>query len=156
MLLGAMANTHPVSRRHNPALPAPLMTAARAHWRAALASASNGDTINATGVSGTIVLTSGETGGIQQRVYPWPRPGQLGRRWQRCQPGVSHHPGHTVQISGLTVTHGVTSFGNGGGILSDQSTLTVSNCTVSGNSASSFGGGIRLRRWPQQHDPDGS
>jgi CSLREA domain-containing protein len=47
--------------------------------------------------------------------------------------------GGTVSISGLTITNGKA--GNGGGI-SNSGTLTISNCTVSGNLATSAGGGI--------------
>jgi len=49
----------------------------------------------------------------------------------------------TVTISGLTITNG--SFnGNGGGIYNDHATLTITNSTISGNSAASpySGGGI--------------
>jgi hypothetical protein len=51
--------------------------------------------------------------------------------------------GKTVTISGLTITNG--SFnGNGGGIYNDHATLTVTNSTLSGNSATNLvgGGGI--------------
>src|ERR1043166_6097886 len=55
--------------------------------------------------------------------------------------------GARVTISGLTVTNGNVTGGSfpadsGGGIFNDHATLTVSNCTLSGNSAGSFGGGI--------------
>ncbi|MDX6443283.1 MAG: hypothetical protein QOH71_357 [Blastocatellia bacterium] len=46
----------------------------------------------------------------------------------------------TVSISDLTVTRGNAS-GNGGGILNDNGTLTLTNSTVNGNNAN-FGGGI--------------
>jgi hypothetical protein len=55
--------------------------------------------------------------------------------------------GKTVTISGLTITNG-SATGNGfpnnvgGGIYNDHSTLTVSNCTVTGNVADGRGGGI--------------
>jgi hypothetical protein len=42
--------------------------------------------------------------------------------------------GKTVTISGLTITNGATN-NKGGGILNDHAMLTISNCTVSGNSA---------------------
>src|SRR5207237_366852 len=52
-------------------------------------------------------------------------------------------PGHTVTIDGLAIVNGDASFqfpGNsGGGIFNDHSTLTVSNCTFSGNSSISRG-----------------
>ena len=58
--------------------------------------------------------------------------------------------GKTVTISGLTITNGfepgtaILEFaGEGGGILNDRgATLTVSSCTISGNSAVGDGGGI--------------
>ena len=54
--------------------------------------------------------------------------------------------GKTVTISGLTITQGkadlVGDFFFGGGIYNDHSTLTLSNCTLSRNSAQSGGGGI--------------
>ena len=40
--------------------------------------------------------------------------------------------GKTVTISGLTITGGI---GTGGGIWNDNATLTVNDCTISGNSA---------------------
>ena len=54
------------------------------------------------------------------------------------------NPGKTVTISGLTITnghpHGVLQ--RGGGIHNDQAALTVTNCTLSGNSGDFGGGGI--------------
>src|SRR6266545_163542 len=47
------------------------------------------------------------------------------------------NPNNTVTISGLTITNGVV-VGDGAGIYNDRATLTVTNCTISGNS----GGGI--------------
>jgi CSLREA domain-containing protein len=56
-------------------------------------------------------------------------------------------PANTVAISGLTITNGSSNQnikGGGGGILNDHSVVTISNCTVRGNSAGSGnnGGGI--------------
>src|SRR5206468_1346634 len=55
-------------------------------------------------------------------------------------------PAVTVSISGLTIANGAATgvfpTGAGGGIFNDHSTLTVTNCTVSNNSADLFGGGI--------------
>ena len=42
--------------------------------------------------------------------------------------------GVTASISGLTITGGKTT-GNGGGLYNDRGTATLTNCTVSGNSA---------------------
>ena len=57
-------------------------------------------------------------------------------------------PGHSVEINGLTISGGHITGDNGGGILNDNSTLTIAHCTVYANvivsSASSnvVGGGI--------------
>src|SRR5439155_6040299 len=53
--------------------------------------------------------------------------------------------GVSVALSGLTITNGFVNSDSspatsGGGIYNDHSTLTVSNCTVSGNSANEGGG----------------
>ncbi len=47
--------------------------------------------------------------------------------------------GVTAALSGLTITGGSAS---GGGGLANHGTVTLADCTVSGNSASSFGGGV--------------
>ncbi|MCH8902269.1 MAG: CSLREA domain-containing protein, partial [Chloroflexi bacterium] len=47
----------------------------------------------------------------------------------------------TVEISGVTIQNGATGSLGGGGILNDG-TMTLTNVTVSGNSASEDGGGI--------------
>src|SRR5439155_13131903 len=46
-----------------------------------------------------------------------------------------------VALSGMTIANGVVSGDNGGGILNNHGTLTLTNCTLSGNRAF-FGGGI--------------
>ena len=56
-------------------------------------------------------------------------------------------PGHSVEINDLTVSGGHITGDNGGGILNDNSTLTMADCTVNGNAIVSadsniFGGGI--------------
>ena len=57
-------------------------------------------------------------------------------------------PGHSVEINGLTISGGHITDDNGGGILNDNSTLTIAHCTVNGNAivsgsvANNFGGGI--------------
>jgi len=107
--------------------------------RQALASASDGDTIDATGVSGTILLTSGELLVANSVAIVGPGAGALavdGAASNR----VFHIQYGTVTISGLTIAHGAT--GLGGGIFNEYGTLTVSNCTISANSAQGRGGGI--------------
>ena len=113
--------------------------------RDALAAAFDGDTIDATGVSGTILLTSGELGIYHGVTIKGPGAGTLAvngngssRVFENFAPGVS------VAISGFTITNGLDNDGGGGGAVlngSPRAALTLSNCTVSGNSAE-FGGGI--------------
>jgi hypothetical protein len=52
-------------------------------------------------------------------------------------------PGRSVTIQGLTISNGLApEFGCGGGILDEGSSLSLINCTVSGNSTDGTGGGI--------------
>ncbi len=102
--------------------------------RAALTGATNGDTIDASGVSGTILLTSGELLVTNNLTIIGPGPNNLAVDGNAAS-SVFHIP-HTntvVSISGLTITNGALGFGGGiynGGI------LTLNNCTVNGNSRS--------------------
>src|SRR5436190_18286548 len=110
--------------------------------RQALVDANDGDTIDATGVSGAISLTTGELlvdssvtingagadvlavdGNTVSRVF------QI------------RFPGETVAISGFTVRNGHA--GNAGGGIDNENnaTLTITNCTISGHVAG-LGGGI--------------
>jgi hypothetical protein len=108
--------------------------------RAALASATDGDAIDATGVAGTILLTSGELLVTNSVTITGPGPANLAVNGNAASRVFHINTNTTVTISGLTITDG--SSDNGGGIYNDNATLTVSNSTVSGNSASQFGGGI--------------
>jgi hypothetical protein len=116
--------------------------------RAALASAKDGDTIDATGVSGTILLYGDEEAELRTTesvTILGPGPDVLsvaGSGWSR----VFHVFGPaTATISGLTITNGYATYNNsdggvfgsgaGGGIWNDGAILTVSNCVVNGNSA---------------------
>src|SRR5215211_1669507 len=59
-------------------------------------------------------------------------------------------PGKTVTISGLTILNGSAPDPNrwGGGIYNDHATLTLNNCTISGNMADAgSGGGIYNEGW---------
>lgn len=52
-------------------------------------------------------------------------------------------PGRSVTIQGLTISNGLApEFGCAGGILDEGSSLSLVNCTVSGNSTDGTGGGI--------------
>lgn len=118
--------------------------------RAALSSVADGDTINFS-VTGTILLTSGELVVTNSVIILGPGPanlavdGNAASRVFLISPIESAQAGRTVSISSLTITNGRAdddSVQNGGGIYHENGTLTVSNCTISGNSAPLGGGGI--------------
>lgn len=115
--------------------------------RAALASAANGDTINLA-VTGAITLTNGELLVTKNVTIAGPGPTRLSVNGNlACR--VFHIGSNAVAtISGLTITNGLALSGpypgwEGGGIYNDHATMTVSNCTLTGNSAPlGDGGGI--------------
>lgn len=107
--------------------------------RQALVSASDGDTIDATGVSGAITLTTGELLVNKSVTINGPGAGSLSVDGNAASRVFEITSGHTVAISDLTIRNGNALGTDGGGILNDA-TLTLTNCTVSGNTAR-FGGG---------------
>jgi hypothetical protein len=108
--------------------------------RAALASAADGDTIDASGISGTITLTSGELVVSNGVSITGPGPDQLAINGNHASRVLSIGPGVTVTVSSLTITNGSTA-APGGGIYNGSATLTVSNCILSGNASTNWGGG---------------
>jgi len=105
--------------------------------RAALASATNGDTIDATGVFGAIILTSGELLITNNLNINGSGPANLAvnGNFPNTTNRVFNINNSTVSISGLTITNGHSGDNSGGGgIIIVASTMTVSNCAVSGNS----------------------
>jgi predicted outer membrane repeat protein len=112
--------------------------------RNALANVANGDTINASGISGIITLTNGELLATNSVTIIGPGRSNLAVRGGGGSPVFSIRTAGIVTISGLTITHfalpGRYTSNVGRGIYNDHSTLTISNCTVSGNSDSSGGG----------------
>jgi subtilisin family serine protease len=114
--------------------------------RAALASAANGDTIDASGVAGTILLTSGELLVSNNVTILGPGPANLAVDGNAASRAFNIS-GTAVTLAGLTITNGNASGGgfpanSGGGIYSGPGTLTVSNCAFSGNAAQYDGAGI--------------
>ncbi len=111
--------------------------------RDALAAANDGDIIDATGISGTILLTSGELQITHAITINGPGAGSLAvdgngtfRVFDNLTSGVS--------ISGFSITNGSAPGEFGGGVFNEggnSATLRLSDCIVSGNSAD-FGGGI--------------
>ncbi|HKH19868.1 MAG TPA: choice-of-anchor Q domain-containing protein, partial [Gammaproteobacteria bacterium] len=119
--------------------------------RQAIADASDGDTIDFDPSLGgqTITLTSGELLVNKSVTINGPGPNNLTVDGNHASRVFRVIGGVTATIGGLSITNGYVSgsFQNrdGGGIYNDHSTLTVINCTISGNSASDSlgqGGGI--------------
>ncbi|HUJ11119.1 MAG TPA: choice-of-anchor Q domain-containing protein [Verrucomicrobiae bacterium] len=108
--------------------------------RAALATASNGDTIDASGVSGTILLTSGELLVSNSVTILGPGPANLAVDGNFASRVFHIAQSNVVAIANLNITDGdVASYG--GGIGADYAVvLAVSNCWVLGSTAYSGGG----------------
>jgi hypothetical protein len=105
--------------------------------RDALANAVNGDTIDATGVSGAITLLSDQLYVSSSVTILGPGPGGLtvsGNGAVR----VFNVTGSNVTIGGLTIANG--GHNSGAGILSGGLLLSVSNCTFSSNNGGTGGG----------------
>ena len=96
--------------------------------RDALAVANDGDTIDATGVSGTITLISGQLNVDKDVTINGSGANHLAVNGNGQSRVFYVNLGDTVTISGLTITNGSS------GIYNDGGTLTLSDCTVSGNS----------------------
>jgi hypothetical protein len=109
--------------------------------RQALADAQNGDTIDATGISGVITLTSGQLLVDKSVTINGAGANLLavdGNATSRVFETVTG--AKTVSISGLTIRNG--QIGEGGGIENAATvTLTIINSTFSGNTAG-LGGGV--------------
>jgi hypothetical protein len=117
--------------------------------RQAITDSSSGDTINFdSSLNGqTITLTSGELLINKNLTITGPDANLLAINGNANTRVFGITPGNDVSISGLTIMNGSAAGGGfpdnvGGGIYNDRATLTVSNCTVSGNSANGRGGGI--------------
>ena len=117
--------------------------------RQALADAKDGDTINFDPSVGVVTLTTAELTIAKSITISASAQMVTVQRAPQTEFRIFHvMPGHSVEIDGLTISGGHITGDNGGGIMNDNSTLTIAHCTVSGNaivSASSginFGGGI--------------
>jgi hypothetical protein len=112
--------------------------------RQALADAHEGDTINFDpSLNGqTIMVTSGELVVDKNITISGPGADLLTvEGFPPTQFSVFHvMPSHTAMVEGLRITGG-DSLNGGGGVLNDHATLTISNCSLTGNS-SYYGGAI--------------
>src|SRR5262249_17686802 len=116
--------------------------------RDAIATARAGDMIQfAAAVTGVITLTSSELLINKSITISGPGANILAVDGNHARRVFHITSGNTVTISGLSITNGNAGNSFGGGIFNDaisggSATLTLSNCTVSGNRAASIGGGI--------------
>ncbi len=109
--------------------------------RQALAIANNGDTIDATGISGAITLTSGTLLVNKSVTINGAGAEVLAVDGNAAGRVFFITFGEIVTISGFTIRNGHA--GNAGGGIDNENnaTLTITNCTISGNVAG-LGGGI--------------
>ena len=109
--------------------------------RQALVDGNDEDTITFA-VTGTIGLTSGELVVDKSITISGPGPAMLAVSRSSNMPFRIFHvmPDQMVNIEGVTISGGDADIG--GGILNDQATLTLTNCSVVNNVASGSGGGI--------------
>jgi len=109
--------------------------------RHALVDANDGDTIDATNISGVITLTTGQLQVDKSVTIEGPGADSLavdGNAQTRVFFIVS---GVSVTISGFTIRNGHANTTGGGIDNENVATVTISNCTVSANTAN-LGGGI--------------
>jgi hypothetical protein len=107
--------------------------------RQALVSANDGDTIDASGISGIITLTTGELVVNKSVIINGAGADLLTVDGNRVSVVFQIGSAKTVTVSGLTIRNGQGNFG--GGILNGAAgTLTVSDSSLSDNNAA-FGGG---------------
>jgi hypothetical protein len=114
--------------------------------RQALADANDGDTIDFA-VTGTITLTTGELLVGKSVTIAGPGADNLAVNGNAKSRVFHIGSGETATISGLAIRNGRASGDvypddSGGGLYNDHAALTLSNCTISDNSANADGGGI--------------
>jgi hypothetical protein len=107
--------------------------------RQAIADANDGDTVE-FGVTGMITLITSELLVDKSITLSGPGATNLSVDGNGSSRVFHINSGKTATISGLTIANGASD--NGGGIFNEHADLTLSNCTVSGNSASLSGGGV--------------
>ena len=130
--LSAVANIIPVTSTND---------SGAGSLRQALAVANNGDTIDATGVSGVISLTSGALLVNKALTINGPGADVLAIDGNMASGVFEIVSGDMVAISGFTIRNGHGGTTGGGVDNQNNVPLTITNCIISGNSAG-LGGGI--------------
>ncbi len=110
--------------------------------RQAITDAYNNDTLDLTGLSGTITLGGTELSIDKDLSLAGPATGGLTISGNNGSRVINIRSG-TVNLNNLTIQNGAVTTGNGAGIL-NSGILTISNSTISGNNAtgSNNGGGL--------------
>jgi len=108
--------------------------------RQALVVADDGDTIDATGISGVIILTGGELLVDKNVTINGAGADALAVDGNAMSSVFHISPQETVTISGFTMRNGHAGFG-GGVFNGGAAVLTIISCTLTGNTAG-LGGGI--------------
>jgi hypothetical protein len=124
--------------------------------RQALVDAHDGDTIDATGISGVITLTTGQLVVDKSVTINGAGADVLaidGNAASIVFFIFRNPPGETVTISGLTIRNG--RGGSFGGGIENEETLTLANSAVTGNLAGELGGGRPGRRHLQPRSYNG-
>ena len=109
--------------------------------REAIAFAGPGATITfAAGVTGTVTLIQGELSIGKALTISGPGAASLAVSGNNASRVFHITAGATVGLAGLTITAGNAQSDFGGGIMIEESTLTVTRCTIAGNRADDGGG----------------
>jgi hypothetical protein len=109
--------------------------------RQALAVANNGDTIDATVISGAITLTSGVLLVDKSVTINGPGADMLAVDGNATSRVFQIASGETVTISGFTIRNGHAGTTGGGVDNENNATVTITSCTISSNTAG-LGGGM--------------
>ena len=110
--------------------------------RDAIASTPSGGTVDfQTGLTGTIVLTTGELAITKDLTIAGPGVGVITVSGNHADRVFDIGAAFSVGISGMTIANGRATTASGGGIY-NSGTLTITSSTLSGNSTNIFGGGI--------------
>jgi hypothetical protein len=109
--------------------------------RAEIAAAHNNDTIVfAPSLNGQTITLTGELPIDKGLTIQGPGPNQLTISGNHASRVFAVAAKKTVVLSGLTISNGVTGISSNGGGIVNAGNLTVSDCTLSGNSAANGGG----------------